>query len=540
MVLTALLVGLIAVGHAIWLWTHRLPGALNIDEAAYSRVALRFRGDLFNPTIVRDLMTNGGSAPLVPLLSALVMLVAPTDPRSVMLLQPILLTVAATAVTGICRRFAGVTAAIAAGVAFALWPTTVAAARSYWFGLGVSAFLCFAVLALLRSARGTNGWIWLFGLCVGLTPLARTMAISFLPGMLAAAMLLTWPERRGRRRAAVAFAGGVLLATPVYIVNRAEIFGYLLDSGYGGTEHQFFADSLWERPWTRFAEIRADIGGPVAWLLLGLVAAGVLSWLVRGGRPWPVLGREVVAVVVVLAAGLAALLSTANNGDLGFQLPMVALGTALGAASCARLPLHLGAVAVAAVLVVGVASLGNGWWLLRPDNPLVTSLVSDLHLRTIPEGMAGADPRLAPQRRSEQIAAIEEWWMVLRRLDRRLRELDEPRGSLRYDMRGGGNLITSNEMDLLEVTDGPPRLEATWMDEHRYTCDRPATDGLRRVMVLPEGDSPDPMRSEAPEIAARLAANCWHVVDRIPMPAYGDLVLWAAPGSPGLDGSTGS
>lgn len=540
MVLTAVLVGLIGVGHAIWLWTHRLPGVLNIDEAAYSTVALRFRGDLFNPTIIRDLLTNGSAAPLVPFLSAVVMLVAPTDPRSVMLVQPILLTVAATAVTGICRRFSGSFTAVAAGVAFALWPTTVAAARSYWFGLGVSAFLCLAVLGLLRSQRGTSRWIWVYGLCIGLTPLARTMAISFLPGLLLAAALLTWPDRRGRRRAAIAFAGGVAVAAPVFIAERRDIFGYLLDSGYGDTEQRLFADSPWERPWTRFAEIRADLGGPMAWVVLGLVVVGVLSWLARGGRPWPVFGRELIAAVVVLSVGLAALLSTANNGDLGFQLPMVALGTALGAAACARVPFRLGAVAVAPVLLVGMATLGNGWWLLRPDNPLITAFVSDLHRRTIPEGMTGNDPRLAPERRDEELAAIREWWTVLRRLDDRLRSLDDPPGSLQFDIRPPGNLVTGNELDLLEVTNGPPRLVALPIDDRRYRCDRPVDDGIRRVIVIPEGDSPDPMRAEAPEIAARLAANCWHVVDRIPMPAYGDLVLWAAPGSPGLGGPSGS
>ena len=64
--------------------------------------------------------------------------VGPDDPRTVLLMLPLLMVATAVAVAGIARRLAGPWASIVAGVLLGSFPTVVFATQTYWFGLGAA------------------------------------------------------------------------------------------------------------------------------------------------------------------------------------------------------------------------------------------------------------------------------------------------------------------------------------------------------------------------------------------------------------------
>ena len=76
----------LALGQAIWLWTHRRLGAIDPDEAGYVATALRFHRLIGSEPLALPRAVGGtGYAPLVPLLSVPVQWLGPHDARTVAL-----------------------------------------------------------------------------------------------------------------------------------------------------------------------------------------------------------------------------------------------------------------------------------------------------------------------------------------------------------------------------------------------------------------------------------------------------------------------
>ena len=225
----------VGAGHAWWIWTHRHLGAYDPDEAGYLADAFRYHRALVTggPGALFTEIRYSGTAPLVPLLSALLLIVGPADPRMALMIQPVLLTLLCLATAGIARRVVTPRRAVVAGLVPLALPVTVLASQSYWFGLAAATFAAAAVWSLLESSAGRNRWIWAYGAAVGCMVLSRTMALAFVPGMLVGTGWVVRSDPGARRRALAAFGLAAVIAGPWYLAQREVIFSYLTSYGYG-------------------------------------------------------------------------------------------------------------------------------------------------------------------------------------------------------------------------------------------------------------------------------------------------------------------
>lgn len=327
---TAAIATAVALGQAWWIWTHRSVGALDPDEAGYIASALRFERAIasFQPGALVHAVGASGTAPLLPLLSAPLVVVGPRDPRTVMLIQPLLAVLSAVAVSGIVRRLAGPAVAVGTGVSYVVLPAVLLATQSYWFGLVTAASMLGAVWALIESDRGMNARIWWFGVGVAAMLLSRTMALGFLPAMALAGVVVVGRNQRGLRRLAGAFALAGAIAGPWYFVGRESIFGYLFSYGYGPRAGLFGSGDPWERFGFRLGRSIEAVGRP-ALVTAAVVACvgGLMLWRSRRHTDRTGAVRGLVALLAVVAVSLMALVSTSNNG-VWFELPVVAVGVA--------------------------------------------------------------------------------------------------------------------------------------------------------------------------------------------------------------------
>ena len=103
-------------------------------------------------------------------------------------------------------------------------PVVIAYSRSYNFAIAAAATSALLLLALARSqALDQRGWMIAAGVFAGLTALARTMTLSYLParGRCRCSSLWSWVRARGRRLANTGLSAlaAVVVAGPWYRVN---------------------------------------------------------------------------------------------------------------------------------------------------------------------------------------------------------------------------------------------------------------------------------------------------------------------------------
>lgn len=521
-----------AVAHAVWIWVTRSLGAFDADEAGYVANALRFRDALLDggPAAVFAEMRTSASAPLVSLLSVPFLLVGPRDPRTALMVQPVLMVLCATCIAGIVRRSLPAWPTVLATLAFLTFPSTLHAAQGYWFGLGVAAGMAVAVWALLRSERGTNRWIWVVGPAVGAMALARTMALGFVPAVLVAAVVHVGRDRRALARLAGSVALGLVVAAPWYVAARGPIFDYLLRYGYGDRAEMFGASSpvlqLLHDPF----DLVLSAGAVVAVLALG--AAAVVVW--RAAREHGVAdaSRRIVAspdrraLLTVAALGMAALMSTANQGGW-FVYPLFVAVVPLGAGAIVRSGTALRVTATGVVAVMAVIMTLSAMWLV-PHGAIIP-MASHYEL-----GFAEHDERFAPERRGERAAVAAEWWAVNGRLVDEIRRLRDEHGAV-FTMSGNMLLLNTNTVLLQAQLEGWwPRLEvpetmAPAGERAAHLTPRAWDEHARRVervlVVLDrEGTSFAPDDDAAGFLDQALESG-WRVTERIPLPTPGDVLI---------------
>ena len=404
----AVLVSIIAIGHAVWIWMHRSVGAYDPDEAGYIANAFRFKRsiDPFAPwAFVRQVVTTG-TGPIVPLLAVPLLLFGPDDPRTVLMVQPVLLVALAVAVAGITRKLAGPRSAIVAGLVIATIPTVSLATQSFWLGLGAATCCAAAVLALLHSDHLRNDWVWVFGGLAGVMVMTRTMSLGFVPGMYLGALLLCRRERASVIGLVKAVGAFLIVAAPWWIINWTGLTEYLFSYGYGPRAGLFGQGSVPERLDFRYNRIVNGVGLIVPGLIaiqLGLVTATVSVIRARVERhEWPASSRGALAVAAIVVVGVAALVSTTNNG-VWFELPLIALIVALVAAAMSRSWLPFSIAACVIFAWSGLWSLGRAWWIIEPGDgqpPTAT------HFE---DGFAQYDERFGKYRRDEHAAAAADW-----------------------------------------------------------------------------------------------------------------------------------
>lgn len=446
---TLLLTAIVGLGHAIWIWKHRMVGTFDPDEAGYLADAFGFKRMLWTdgPAGLMEEIGRTGTAPLVPLVSAAWLFVGPDDPRWAMLVQPGFMVLAATSITATSRRLVGPGTAIAAGLAFVSFPTVILATQDYNYGLAPTAFLGVALWALMASDRCTNRWVFVVGPAVAAMLLSRTMTIAFLPGVLLAGVICAGRRPRALARFGLSMLIAVAIAAPWYIAQQAEIFGYLTAYGYGDRTGYFEDSTIWsrllERPLTLFAST-----GIWAGLALLTSTAWVLvrhrkHLLSRSRRYLESSDRAM--LFVVLVSGFAALLSTRNVGswfDLPLVVPLMPLGAEIISATATWFR--------RAVLVVGSAmgafSLLTSWWII-PYGVLVPFASGYEY------ALSDVDASFGPQHRDTISVLAEHWRLSHSEIARYLMDRDAQTGVV-VEVTGNTLLFNNNNLELASEIEG--------------------------------------------------------------------------------------
>lgn len=529
----------VAVGHAIWVWTHRGLGSLDPDEAGYLATALRYERLFGIGTLDEFVRAVGGTgfAPLVPLLSVPFLRLGPDDVRTAMLVQPALLVAGSVVVAGATARVAGKGAAVVAGATFAVVPTTVFAAQSYWFGLATGVAAGGAIWCLLASRRCTTRVTWLFGLCVALMLLSRTMSLGYVPALAGAAMVLAGRDRRAWRRLAEAAGVVALVAGPWWFVERETIFGYLTSYGYGETAAVYGGGPVLERVWYRIDRVADAVGVEVAISVAAVAIAAVLGraaqrWVGVGTTDVDSQGREAVALGVAAVGGLAALVSTSNSG-VWFELPLVIALFPLAAMAIVHAPAPWRALAVAPVVGMAVVQTAVAWWLLPPTTSGVTWLARNHVTATQQEpAFVEYDLRFAADRRGEHADAAEEWWSLTTAVVERAREIErDADGPVAFWLSGSMELFNANTAALAEELDGrttPFYVPETRRSARERSADlTPMVDAGRRgraervLVIAVHSYISFPPDHDARGFAAQARRSGWTVSDRFAMPGHG-------------------
>ena len=245
-----------------WVLTYRKGFPLNVDEAGYTSIALTDWLGFHNGGLHgwwSAIQSQTPNAPLLPALTSVLLIVKAGVMEGFVVLIGFF-ALLAVAAYGIGERLAGPRLGALAALAVATSEGALLFSREYVFALPTAALLSCAVYALLRSERmRSRRWAIACGAALGLMVLARTMAIAFVPGVFAAALVgmlavdRTDLKRRFLNLGLTAVAAVVVAAT-WYFHNLKPVYDYLTSFGYG-SQSSYFGAQHSVISWGRFRAV---------------------------------------------------------------------------------------------------------------------------------------------------------------------------------------------------------------------------------------------------------------------------------------------
>jgi 4-amino-4-deoxy-L-arabinose transferase-like glycosyltransferase len=372
-----LVVGLVVLSGLLHLWwLHRFRDGfpLDIDESRYLEFGLDLKDGLDAdglPGLWHSWEAQTDFGPLLPLSSVPVYAVLGESVINGLATQLGFYALLVLATYGIGARLTSPAGGALAALAVAATPAVIDLTRSYEFPVTAAAMLAASTYALLASdGLERRGWSVAWGVLLGLTVLARTMTVAFIPAQLLAALWLAAVRPGARRRRfenlAIATTAGLICAATWFATSWHAAWSYLTNLGYGsqsagvGTAESRLTVGYWTRELTE--TVRDDLYLPLGVLLglglcLGFVAC-VVGLRRRGaekrlrdlGRAWA--SSDTAVVLLVVLEGYLALASSRNQG-VGFRLPLIPGLVALSVAGIwtLRRPRLRGLVAGALVVV---------------------------------------------------------------------------------------------------------------------------------------------------------------------------------------------
>lgn len=368
--LLGILLAFLAI-NARWIWLFRHGQPLDIDEAGYLGISIVDYYGFVHDGIrgfLEAIWAPSIQAPLTTALAGLFYCV--TGAHVIVGFAVPLLSggtiIVATYFLGCSlgsRQVGLVSAALVASC-----PIIISYSRNFTFALPATAVVTMALVALLQSDRFRHfGWAAVFGVCFGLMPLARTMTIAFVPGIVLGALIYTIAEPAARRRRLLLLAFSLLLALATAASwlgpNGRYVFHYLLSFGYGkhateyGPSHSLFSLAKW-------LYVAREIVSYVYLPHFLVMLAGALSMLLLAGRSATLNGvhaflratasTPTLPIIIYVAEAIVALASSQNSGD-AFWAPIVPAAIVLSVWSCRKLcrsSIYHSAIATAATAVV--------------------------------------------------------------------------------------------------------------------------------------------------------------------------------------------
>ena len=330
---------LFAILNARWIWLFRRNQPFDIDEASYLGISLiDYHGFIQNG--VRGWFATveapSSAAPITTALSSLLYLVFGPDVLVAFIVTVLsgVATIVATYYIGKCIGDERV--GVISSILVATSPIVINYARSYNFALPATAITTIALLGLVRSNRFASiRWAVVFGICVGLMPLTRTMAIAFVPGLILAGLVQVVVAADLRLLRARVFVLSLAIAIGVAAIwlvpNGQYVFDYLWSFGYGvrnidsGPPQSLLELDTWlYNVQTLLEYLYVPL---LVLLIIGacLVLISAVRLFVAEGfrRGVVVVARSgLLPLVILVAEGIAALTSSRNKGS-AFIAPLV-------------------------------------------------------------------------------------------------------------------------------------------------------------------------------------------------------------------------
>jgi 4-amino-4-deoxy-L-arabinose transferase-like glycosyltransferase len=334
-----------------WVWLYRHENLFDVDEAGYLSIAAAAArsGDLHGwfETVFGNIqapVTTGAIAAIFSLFG----------------IHPILgflvpLTCAALALFlmfSMGLRMGGAAMAWSGLILVATMPVFVDYSRSISFAMASTLATMATLYCLLRSdGMASLRWAILFGLCMGLMPLSRTLLVAYVPGIVLAALISSLGREDSRRRLARLVGATVLAAatTAVWLVPKwRAVWHYLLDFGYGqSTPVNAGKTSLlhwdaWDTTLRYYLTSRAltfNYDGThvihAAILLVGVTLTAIFAVRrSRGLAPLQIVRKvahsTLLGPALLFTVGTVALASTSNHGS-GFHPPLLSALTLVSA-----------------------------------------------------------------------------------------------------------------------------------------------------------------------------------------------------------------
>lgn len=362
-----------------WIWLYRRGQPLDIDEAGYLSIAFADYYALLRGGILGWLHAVGApgiQAPATTAISALVFYVTGLHVLAGFAV-PLLAGALAVALTySLGKATDSNRVGLAAAVLVASTPVIVNFSRSYHFSMSATAVTTLALLALVRSERFSRvGWSLLFGLSLGLMPLARTVTLAFLPGIVLGGLVYTLADKADWIRRLSLFAGSLLLAVLTAATwlwpNGRLVFQYLLGYGYGAhaAEYGPAQSKFGPDAWLSMLQClcNRDVYLPHFLFLiagaLALVVVALRTAAMTGVRTFAAhaLRSKLLPLLLFVAEALVALTSTRDRGSAFFAplVPamMVVAASFLYRLGSARLPRYAVGTLVAIVALLASVPL---------------------------------------------------------------------------------------------------------------------------------------------------------------------------------------
>jgi hypothetical protein len=539
-----------------WVFSYRDGYPFDIDEAGYTAfglvdyLALDYGGiDAWWDAI----QAQPTFAPLIPALTSILVWIHPGALNGFAVLTGFMVLLV-LATYGIGLRLAGPKLGALAALATATLPGTFIFSREYTFALPVAALLASAVYALLRSdGLRSRWWSILCGLALGLMLLSRTMAIVFVPAVLAAAvpaMVIRSHGDLSRRllNGLLLIVTTVAVAATWYVRNLGSVVDYLTDYGYG-KQARFYGEQHGLVSWGRFRSVGERIVGEDLFLPLALLILAALTALsvvvvkqlaprdTRSERLRSLAASDAMIPALVVVLGYVALMSSRNGGN-GFTIPLSVLLPPLAVLALRRFPAATLPALAAFVLIAALNTVSTATVWSAASHTRSISIPGFSNSFPVTKGVPKSVFALRAQIDGPETTfdgRDEKWLETNERVAEELRRLYESNGEAPIVAFASRNrVISSNAVQLaalLKYKEGMPliQLEAepnnTVANYTSQLSDPDFGEATAMISIVPNTDDFPPLVSQRKAaIAARRIGLV--KVERLRLPDGRSLYLW--------------